>query len=361
MPVCRQAGVFDATCASVTAEEGRALIRYALVGLALTIMLLWALFIVRNTLLLIYVAALVAIGFSPVVAAIERRRVAGRRRLPRWAAILIVYVALIGSIIGVGMMVLPPLIMQARELWSELPTLLQRGQQWLLERGLLAEQVSVRQAVEQTAGAAGGTDAVTTVVRTIWGFVGGVFGLLTILILAFYFLVDSAGLVNSFVRLFPRSERIRVREACLRVTTKVSAWLGGQLLLAAIIGSTAALGLWALDVPYFYVLALIAGIGEMIPVVGPLLAAIPAIAVALSVSPTTALLVAAFFVLQQQFENHILVPKVMERQVGVSAVTVILALLLGGSLLGIIGAILAVPTAAILLVLFEELAPQASA
>ena len=107
-------------------------------------------------------------------------------------------------------------------------------------------------------------------------------------------------------------------------------------------------------------LALIAGVGEMIPVVGPLLAAIPAIAVALSVSPSTALFVAIFFLVQQQVENHVLVPKVMERQVGVSAVVVIVALLIGGSLLGIIGAILAVPTAAILQVLFEELAPQES-
>jgi predicted PurR-regulated permease PerM len=341
----------------VTYDEARSLIRYALVGLALTILLLWAFFIVRGALLLIYVAALVAIGFAPVVTAIERRRVAGRRRLPRWVAILIIYVTLIGSLVAVGMMVVPPLVMQARDFWTELPVMLQSAQQWLIDRGILSEQLTVRDAVEQTAG---GTDAVGTVVGAIWGFVGGVFGLLTILILAFYFLVDSSSLVRTFVRLFPRPERPRVEDACLRVSTKVSAWLGGQLLLAMIIGTTAAIGLWLLGVPYFYVLALIAGIGEMIPVVGPLLAAIPAIAVALTVSPATALFVAIFFVVQQQIENHVLVPKVMERQVGVSAVVVIVALLLGGSLLGVIGAILAVPTAAILQVLFEELAPQAS-
>jgi len=342
----------------VNTNDPRALIRYALVGFALMLALLWALFEVRDALLLIYVAALVAIGFSPVVSAIERRRVAGRHRLPRWAAILVIYLTLIGSLVAIGMAVMPPLVMQARELWSELPTLLHRGQQWLLDRGLLSQEISVRQAVEQTA--SGGTDAVGTVIGAVWGFVGGVFGILTILILAFYFLVDSASLVRTFVRLFPSGERERVEDACMRISTKVSAWLAGQLLLGAIIGSTAAIGLWLLGVPYFYVLALIAGVGEMIPVVGPLLAAIPAIAVALSVSPATALFVAIFFLVQQQFENHVLVPKVMERQVGVSAVVVIVALLVGGSLLGIIGALLAVPTAAILQVLFEELAPQDS-
>src|SRR5690606_36213872 len=115
-----------------------------------------------------------------------------------------------------------------------------------------------------------------------------------------------------------------------------------------------------LGVPYFYVLALIAAIGEMIPVVGPLLAAIPAIIVAFSVSPAVALGVTVFFVAQQQFENHILVPRVMERQVGVSAVVVIVSLLIGGSLLGIVWAILAVPTAAILQVLIEEAFPEAT-
>jgi len=113
-------------------------------------------------------------------------------------------------------------------------------------------------------------------------------------------------------------------------------------------------------VPYFYVLAMIAGIGEMIPIVGPLLAAVPAIAVAFTVSPALVVGVAVFFLLQQQFENHVLVPKVMERQVGVSAVAVIVALLIGGTLLGIVGAILAVPTVAILQVLFQELVAEAS-
>jgi predicted PurR-regulated permease PerM len=343
---------------TTSSEDPRALIRYALVGLALTVVLLWTVYLVRDALLLIYVAALVAIGFSPIVTAIERRRMAGRHRLPRWAAILLIYGTLIGALVAVGMMIVPPLVMQAQEFWDQVPVLVRRGQQWLIDRGLLTEQITVRDAVEQTAG--GGTDAVGTVVRAITGFVGGIFGVLTILILAFYFLVDSAGLVRTFVRLFPRSERRRVEEACVRVSTKVSAWLGGQLLLAAIIGTTAAVGLWLIGVPYFYVLALIAGIGEMIPVIGPLLAAVPAIAVALSVSPATALFVAIFFLVQQQVENHVLVPKVMERQVGVTAVGVIVALLIGGSLLGVIGAILAVPTAAILQVLFEELAPQAS-
>jgi predicted PurR-regulated permease PerM len=91
-----------------------------------------------------------------------------------------------------------------------------------------------------------------------------------------------------------------------------------------------------------------------------LLAALPAIAVAFTTSPALAIAVAAFFFVQQQVENHVLVPKVMERQVGINAAGVITALLIGGTLLGVVGAILAVPTAAILRVVFEELFPEAA-
>ena len=98
-----------------------------------------------------------------------------------------------------------------------------------------------------------------------------------------------------------------------------------------------------MGVPYFYVLALISAVGEMIPMVGPILAAIPAILVAVTVSPGLAIGVAVFFIVQQQLENTILVPKIMGRQVGLSAVTVIVALGIGSELLGVVGAILSVP------------------
>jgi predicted PurR-regulated permease PerM len=337
----------------VAASDPRALIRYALAGFALTLALLWAAYLVRSALLLIYISALVATGLSPVVTRLERRRIKGNKPVPRWLAILEVYLLLAVVLVLVTVMVVPPLIEQARGFWMAIPGLLDGAQTWLMERGVLTQKLSFGEAVQQAAGSRG-SDAVSTVVGAISGFVGGVFGLLTILILAFYLLLDSQGIFRNFVALFPKAERSRIEDAGRRISSKVSAWLAGQLALAAIIGTTAGIALWLMNVPYFYVLALIAGLGEMIPVVGPIIAAIPAVGVALTVSPGTALFVAIFFLVQQQVENHVLVPKVMERQVGVSAGIVIIALLLGGSLLGIVGAILAVPTAAVLQVLFQE-------
>lgn len=338
-------------------EDPRALIRYALAAGGVTVVLIWVLYQAREALLLLYVSALVAIGLAPLVNAIERRgeAVRGRSHVPRWLAILTIYLWILAAILAIGMLIVPPLAEQARELWRSLPSLLQDAQRWLIDRGVISHEITMREAVEKTPMARTGTDAVTTVFSALWGFVGGIFGLVTILILAFYLMLDADTIVRTFVRLFPVRSRTRAEEACRRVSTKVSAWLAGQMLLAGIIGATAALGLYLMGVPFFYVLALIAAIGELIPIIGPLLAAIPAILIGFTVSPTLGLGVAAFYVLQQQFENHILVPKIMERQVGVSAVVVVIALLIGVSLLGIVGAILAVPTAAILQVVFHEL------
>ena len=340
----------------MAADSPRALIRYGLAGLALSVALVWALYLARDAILLIYISALVAIGLGPLVTAIEHRRVPLLGRPPRWAAILVIYLCVFAVIVGLALLVVPPLVTQARELWSAFPEMLRKGQQWLIDRGWLTRALSFQEAVAQ---APGSPDAVGTLVSAVWGFVGGVFGIITILILAFYLLLEADTLVRSFVRLFGR-ERPRVEEACRRISTKVSAWLGGQLLLGAVIGGTAAIGLYVMGVPYFYVLALIAGIGEMIPIVGPIISAVPAIAVAFTVSPTLALGVGVFYLVQQQVENHLLVPNIMKRQVGVSAAVVIISLLVGGTLLGVVGAILAIPTVAILQVILEEVIPEGS-
>jgi predicted PurR-regulated permease PerM len=338
-------------------RDPRPFIVWTIAMVVLAVLLCWAMYQARAAILIIYVSALFAIGFSPLVRLVERRRIVGTRRFPRWLAILTIYLAIICTFVGIGMLVLPSLVEQGRALVQDLPAMIARGQQWLIDRGLLDHQLTWREAVQKAPKdvAGMGSDAVTTVLGALVGVAGGLFGIITILILTFYMLVDADKIFASFLRLFPRGQRLRVAAIARDITVKVSAWLGGQLLLGAIIGVTATIGLWLIGVPFFFVLGLLAAIGELIPMVGPILAAIPALAVALTVSPGKAAAVAIFFLLQQQFENHVLVPKVMEKQVGVSPVIVIAALLVGGSLLGIVGAVLAVPTAAALQVIFEDL------
>jgi predicted PurR-regulated permease PerM len=328
---------------------------------ALTVVLLWTLYLVRDVLLLLYISGLFAVGFSPIVRLIERQRLlpVGSKRFPRWSAILVLYVFILGVLISLLMMIVPPVVEQAQQLWDQKAMMFEAVQRFLHDRGLLrGEYLTFEQAVERAPVAAGNTNVVSTVFDAVRGVIGGIVGFVTILIVTFYLLIDSRNLHRTFVRLFPVERRSQVDTVTRTITVKVSAWLGGQAVLGAIIGITSVIGLWLLGIPFFYVLALISAIGELIPVVGPILAAIPAIAVASTVSLQKVVLVIVFFVVQQQFENHVLVPKVMSRQVGVSPVTVIAALLIGGRLLGVVGALLAVPTAAILQVLFTELLNQ---
>ena len=335
-------------------SDQKALIRYAIAMTALAAIVLWAAYIVRAALLVVYVSVLLSIGFSPIVRVIERQKVLPvARRLPRWLAILILYVAILGSVAIVISLVFPPLVEQATALWKKFPDIFERTQEFLMRKGVLKQHVTMGEAVAAAPG--GGSDAVGKVAGAVANVAGGVFGVITILILTFYMLVDSWSLREQALRLFPRHQRERVNAASRVVMEKVSAWLIGQLLLGGTIGASSAIGLWALGIPFFYVLALLSAIGEMIPIVGPILSAIPAIAVASTLGLKKVIAVIIFFVVQQQLENHILVPKIMSRQVGLSPVTVIVSLLIGGSLLGVVGALLAVPTAAILQVIAAEI------
>jgi predicted PurR-regulated permease PerM len=340
---------------SPQSSDPRSLIRYACVALAVTLVLLWTIYLVRGPLLLIYVSGLFATGLTPLVETIERQRirVITSRRLPRGAAILVIYAAVIGALAAVATAVIPPLVVQLEQLWTDLPRYLDLAQQKLASWGLIAADGSLKEILQQAP--AGSGSAVGVFISTLWGFVGGVFGLVSILLLTFYFLVEAQSVLNLFVRMFAAEHRPRVARVSALVAAKISGWLGGQMLLGLIIGSMSAIGFFFMGVPYFFVLAVIAGIGEMIPMVGPLLSAIPAVGVALTVSPALAIGVAAFCLGIQLIENNVLVPKVMGQTVGLNAVTVIIALSIGSELLGFVGALLAVPTAAIIQVLFEEL------
>ena len=321
-------------------------------GVAILIATLWA---AREALMLVYISALIAMGFSPIVQLIEQRHASGRRRLPRWFAILILYAAMVGVLVLLGLMVIPPLVAQAEALWTRLPAHFNTFQNFLIRHKLMTHSVTLQEAVQSAPTGASG-NAVGTVLVAISSVIGGAFGLITILILSFYLLVEAHEMFEYLVRFVPASRRGDVAIAAREAVVKVSAWLRAQFTLAGVMGVFAASGLWLMNVPYFYVIALVAAIGETIPIVGPVIGGVTAVAVAITVSPKLALSVGVYFLVLHQLEANILVPKIMERRVGVSPVAVMVALRVGGALWGIIGAVLAIPTAAILSVIIEELA-----
>lgn len=322
-------------------------------GVAILIAVLWA---AREALMLIYVSALIAMGFSPLVRLIEHPMTARRNlRVPRWLAILVVYLTIVAVIVLVGLTVIPPLVAQAVSLWERMPAEFNRLQTFLVRYKLMRRPITLAEAV-QSAPDGSGSNAVGTVLVALSSLIGGVFGLITILILSFYLLIEAQPMFEYLVRFVPAGRRADVATAARQAVSKVSAWLRAQLVLAGVMGTFAALGLGLMGVPFFYVIALVAAIGETIPIIGPVVGGITAVAVAITVSAKLAVMVGIYFLILHQLEANILVPKIMERRVGVSPVAVLVALLIGGALWGIVGAILAIPTAAILSIVVEDLA-----
>ena len=285
-------------------------------GVAILAALCWA---AREALMLVYVSALIAMGLSPLVKLI------------------------------------PPLVSQGASLWGQLPAEFNRLQTFLVSHKLMVHQVTLEEAVQNAPSGTSG-NAVGTVLVAISSVIGGIFGLITILILTFYLLLEAGSMFEYLMRFVPHGRRADVATAARQSVTKVSAWLRAQFILAGVMGTFAAIGLGLMGVPYFYVIALIAAVGETIPIVGPVIGGITAVAVAITVSPKLALMVGTYFLALHQLEANVLVPKIMERSVGVSPVAVMVALLVGGSLMGLFGAILAIPTAALLSVIIEEIA-----
>jgi predicted PurR-regulated permease PerM len=325
---------------------------YAIAGLLVGAIALWLLYLVRDVLLLVYISTLLAIGFSPAVHWFERRRVGWlRTRFSRGAAILVFYVLCLAIVLLLLGVIVPPFVTQTRELWQAMPGYFDHAQQTLIARGWLHVNWTWDEVVQKVPSP---ELAVTGLVGAFESVLGALAALATIVVLPYYLLVEADDLQDGFLRLLPADRRERLERVTDDVTLKVGAWLGSQMLLCLIIGALASLSMWVIGVPYFYVLGLIAGLGELVPVVGPIMAAVPAMIAGWAVSTETMVVVTGYFAVQQVFENYVLIPRIMQKRVGVSAVTVIVALLVGTELLGVVGALLAVPTAAIVQVVIHE-------
>lgn len=311
------------------------------VGVILLLALAW---FVRNILVLVFIAGILAGAIAPAVRRVQvfvRRYL--RRRIPRGAAVLIVFIPFVGVLVTIGALTVPRLLSEGGDLAATLPLLIE--QKLGMIPGIEAAEVesSVRKWVNELPLFQYLRNAVTAVVSMV-----------AIIFMMAYMLIDGERLRNLFLLFFPAHERSYRRQTITRVGRRLSSWLGGQLTLAAIIGVASFVAFVALDIPYAIPLALIAAVGEMVPVIGPILGAVPALGVALFTSNWQFWGVLAATILIQQLENYLLVPRIMGRKVSVSPLAVFVAFMIGASLLGIIGALMAVPTVAIVQIIFEE-------
>lgn len=186
----------------------------------------------------------------------------------------------------------------------------------------------------------------------------GFFFALTVLVISFYLLIDHDHIKNSIVGLFAKQSQKKTFSILTQIEEKLGAWLRGQIILSLSIGSITFLVLTLLGLEFALPLALIAGILEIVPTVGPIIAAVPAVIVALSVSPTLAVAIIALYIIIQVLENNLLVPRIMQKAVGLDPLVIIIGVIVGSKLMGVGGALLSIPFMALIVVIYKNLERQ---
>ena len=304
-----------------------------------------------SVLMLVFVAILLASALEPFIAWI-------RAILPlgRGATILIVYAAFLAIVVGLALIVVPAAYSQVGEITSRWPEFLARAHGWVtgmqpqaLRGSLEAVLAALDGAVRPAPPDAG------TVVQAGLTVAGAIVSIVTLLTVVFFWVVEHARLQRYALAFLPAERRAGARDAWNEMETRLGLWVRGQLVLMATMGVATGVAYSLLGVPAALSLGVLAALAEAIPLVGPLLGAIPALLVAATVSLPLTVAVAAVYVVVQFVEGNILVPLVMRNTIGLSPFLVIVSLLIGGEAGGIAGAFLAVPVTAALEVVLERL------
>jgi predicted PurR-regulated permease PerM len=311
--------------------------------------LLWA---VRDVLILVAIAAVLAAGIAP---AVQRVRLLGRhwlgRHISRGAAVLIVYFPFLFLAVLLLVVMVPRLIDDTRALSAQLPSLLEQNVIRPLSRFVPARTLQETLHGGVKLPSASVFFYVRSAATAIASFVA-------ILFMVVYMLIDAHRLRNIILLLYPPEVRSERRRTLTRLARRMSSWLAGQLILSAMMGAAIFVLLLALRLPYALPLALLAALGELVPIIGPILGTAPSLAIALLHSRWQFWSVLAAAIVLQKLENFIVAPRVMSRKVSISPLAAFIAFMIGAALLGIVGAIIAIPAAAVIQVAFEEMFVQ---
>lgn len=315
----------------------------------------YLLYLFSNVLFVLFVAAVLATAIRPAVLWLERYHI------PQPLGTLLMF-AIIGAFtVGVLSVLLPLLIAQASALTTELPSYYAKFRDWVTDTTIplvrsLANQLpqQIQLNVARPAAAEDQVTAVTQAVGYVRSIGWGVFGAVAMVLITYFWIVDRDQIVRAGLLVVPIDRRNGARELWDILEEKVGAFIRGQTLLCLSIGILSGIAFFAIGLPNALVLAVLAGILEAVPYLGPIATAALAISLTLAQAPDKLWWVVGACIVIQQAENAILVPRIMDRTVGVNAVVTLLAIAAFGSLLGIGGAIMAIPLAVILQVLIER-------
>ena len=298
---------------------------------------LWFLYYIRDILLELFVALLLMTILDPFVSKLTRFRI------PRGISVLISYVLVFGVLGTVIALVIPPLVDQTASFVTALP-------------GYLAN-IGVAQNISQ--------DVINEFLVRLWSLPGevikftlslfsNIIAVLTVLVFAFYMLLTRNKLDDQLGFFFGEDKKHDITRIIDSFEEKLGGWARGELALMFLVGLATFIGLTLMRIPFALPLSILAGLLEIIPYLGPIIAAIPSILIGFGISPVAGFGVAALALLIQQLENYVLVPKIMEKSVGVSPIITLLALAIGARIAGVVGMIISVPSVITLQIVVKE-------
>lgn len=319
----------------------KVILRVVVILLALAF--LW---LIRDIVLIILMALVIASAMEPMVDYLNRRL-----RVPRFVSVLGAYVIVLAVIVLIATLMIPLVIDQFQVLSQNLPRYAVELQARYPNVSALIGGVDLSVTAQNLFHGVTSSDQIFD--RTL-GLFNSLFAIVTVLVISFYLVAADRGMKQFIRDLVPPTYQNQISLLIEKIQRKMGLWLVGQVILSIFIFLLTFIGLSLLGVQYALFLALLAGIFEIVPYVGPFLSAIPAVFFALIQNPPLAVAVIVLYILIQKTEGYVLVPKVMQKTVGTSPLVVLLALLIGFKIAGIIGLLLAVPVAGAITVLLQE-------
>ena len=302
----------------------------------------------RSVIVLVVVSMFLAVGLNPVVEAMTRRGIR------RGMAVLVVFVIVIGAFVGFGFAVVPPAIDEGNQFVKNLPEYLQD----LKSNGTINRLNQDYGIIDKLSAQVSNANLGGQVFGGLLGFgkivVSAVFSALTILVMTLYFLSSLPSIKHQAYQLVPASRRERVQKLGDEILTRIGGYVGGAATIAFVAALSSYLFLRIIDLQLALALALFVGLTDLVPLVGATIGAAVVTTLAFLDTPTKGIACIVFYVIYQQVENYFIYPRVMKKQVDVPAALTVVAVLFGGALLGVVGALLAIPTAAAVLLIVRE-------
>lgn len=308
---------------------------------ALTILGLVFLWLIRDIILLLLLSLIVASALEPMVEYFNRHRV------PKAVSVLTVYVLVLGFLVLVLYLLIPPAILQFQLLAEKWPEYFSRFQDQLGSIDL--SNFSPSYLFDEFSGG---------FLDKTFGVFSGLFSFITVLVVSFYLVAEEQSMKQFVANLIPAQHHDVVLGLIEKIQAKMGKWVLGQIILSFSIFALTYIGLLILGVDYALFLALLAGLLEVVPYIGPFLSAVPAVFFAFIQNPALAIAVVILYIIVQKTEGYVLVPKIMQKTVGLSPLVVLVSLLIGFKLAGILGLLISVPIASAISVVIQEFSPQ---